>query len=142
VSQQNGRRATVTTTATACCHCSGNANQPPAPNIIKIDAALKTKLEGLLIKNSPESTCEQLLTETNQVIGNCDSLVRAAMKHDRELAGVYPDSGPLPPSPTSYQMGLSQAIPIKKLGSKFRRNSFRSRERNLAGTGTPTETSI
>jgi hypothetical protein len=28
------------------------------------------------------------------------------------------------------------------LGSKFRRNSFQSRASNLAGTGTPTETSI
>jgi hypothetical protein len=43
VSQQNGR-ATVTTTAAARTHCPNeNANQPPALNIIKIDAALRIK---------------------------------------------------------------------------------------------------
>jgi hypothetical protein len=43
VSQQNGR-AMVTTTAAACSRCPNeNANQPPALNIIKIDAALRIK---------------------------------------------------------------------------------------------------
>jgi hypothetical protein len=43
------------------------------------------------------------------------------MKLDRELAGVSPDSGPLPPSPVSYQLRLGQAIPLRKLAQRTKR---------------------
>ena len=94
----------VATAAARSLHPNGNADPPPAPDIIKIDAALKTKIVALLIKKQKEFDRNLISVETNRVIGNHNSLLRAAMKRDRELAGVSPDSGPLPPSPASYQL--------------------------------------
>jgi hypothetical protein len=104
VNQQNGRSTNATTAAACSSHPNGNANQPCAPDIIKIDAALKTKIAALLIKKQKEFDRGLLSAETNQVMGNSNSLLRAAMKLDRELAGDSPDSGPLALSWTSHSL--------------------------------------
>jgi hypothetical protein len=103
-------------------HPNGNVNGPPPPNIIKIDAALKTKIEALLIKKTREFDRDLINATINWVIGNSNSLLRAAMKLDRELAGDSPDAITFSPSPDSYQLHLGQAIPNKKLAWKTLRD--------------------
>jgi hypothetical protein len=95
-----------------------NVNRPPPPNIIKIVAAIKTKIEALLIKKTHEFDRDLINAKINWVIGNRNSLLSAAMKLDRELAGGSPDAITFPPSPDSYQLHLGQAIPNTKLARK------------------------
>jgi hypothetical protein len=78
VNQQNGR--STTTAAARSRHPNGNANTPPPPTIITIDATLKTKIEALLIKKTHELDHDLINGAINQVIGNGNSLLRAAMK--------------------------------------------------------------
>jgi hypothetical protein len=105
VNQRNGRSTTAAAAAARSRHPNGNANTPPPPTIITIDAALKTKIEALLIKKTHEFDHDLINGAINQVIGNRNSLLRAAMKLDRELAGGSPDAFTFPPSP---QLRLGQ----------------------------------
>ena len=118
VNQRNGRSTTAAAAAARSRHPNGNANTPPPPTIITIDAALKTKIEALLIKKTHEFDRDLINGAVNQVIGNRNSLLRAAMRLDRELASGSPNSDTFPPSPDSYQFRLGQAIPHTKLARK------------------------
>ena len=89
-------------------------------HILKIQPALKAQMEAHLGKRIQFPSRDQLLHETNRIIGNRNSLVRSAMKLDRQLAG-HSDSDPLPPSSGSYQVRLQSAIPVKKIPSKTNR---------------------
>jgi hypothetical protein len=96
VYQQNGRSTNAANAAACSRHPNGNVNGPPPPNIIKIDAALKTEIEALLIKKTHEFDRDLINATINQVIGNRNSLLSAAMKLDRELAGGSPEDHRFP----------------------------------------------
>jgi hypothetical protein len=118
INQRNGRSTTAAAATARSRHPNGNANTPPPPTIITIDAALKTKIEALLIKKTHEFDRDLINGAINQVIGNRNSLLRAAMKLGRELAGGSPTAVTFPPSPDSYQVCLGQAISHMKLAQK------------------------
>ena len=120
--QQRNPNSRAVNSNTTACRSDPKAKKSASTSILKILPALKAQMEAYLGKKIQKPSRDQMLHETNRIIGNRNSIVKSAINLDRQLA-AHSESGPLPPSSESYQVRLQQAIPTKKLASKTNRQA-------------------
>jgi hypothetical protein len=85
---------------------------------------------------------DELQSHVPHAIDLIQGILLSIASHDWKRPDQIPSIADLSSLPDMFHFLPHHQELLELLGSKFPRNSFRSRARNLAGTGRPTETSI